>query len=76
MKNIALLFPGQGSQYVGMGQELITEQKYFDQAELASLDFSLTELMSTGPEEKLKQTMFTQPAIVFHSVLLFRNIYI
>lgn len=74
MKNIALLFPGQGSQYVGMGQELITEQKYFDQAELASLNFSLTELMAAGPEEKLKQTMFTQPAIVFHSVLLFRKL--
>ena len=67
----AFLFPGQASQAVGMGRDIY--QKYpaargiFDQAD-EILGFSLTELCFRGPEEKLRQTIFTQPAVFVHSV--------
>lgn len=73
MKSVTLLFPGQGAQYVGMGQDLLDysgAQKVFEQAKNA-LDFDITDLMFNGPEEKLKLTEFTQPAIVTHSIALF-----
>jgi [acyl-carrier-protein] S-malonyltransferase len=68
MKSITLLFPGQGSQYVGMGMGL--EHKNFDLAQ-DILGFDLKNLMFHGPEEELKLTMNTQPAIVQHSIALF-----
>lgn len=72
---IALVFPGQGSQYVGMGKNLegteghslITKAKDY-------LDFDLQTLMFEGPEEQLKLTHFTQPAIVAHSLALWLNL--
>lgn len=73
MKNVTLLFPGQGAQYVGMGKDLIDHPKakeIFSEASNA-LDFDITQLMFEGPEEKLTLTEFTQPAIVTHSVALF-----
>ena len=73
----AYLFPGQGSQFVGMGKDLYESNpeaaKYFDEAD-EILGFSLKEIMFEGPEEKLKQTEFTQPAIFLHSVALFKTL--
>lgn len=73
----AYLFPGQGSQFVGMGKELYESDpkaaELFDQAD-EILGFSLKEIMFIGPEEKLKQTEFTQPAIFLHSVALFKTL--
>jgi len=62
---IAFLFPGQGSQYVGMGKELYEKfpvvQKVYDEVEL---DFNLKELCFAGPEEALGKTQYTQPCLV------------
>ncbi len=68
---LALLFPGQGSQSVGMGKALYESspaaRAVFDEAD-AILGFPLTRLCFEGPEEVLKQTANTQPAILTHSV--------
>ena len=73
MSKVAFIFPGQGSQYVGMGKELYegneTARKYFDEI-FASMDLDLKEVMFNGPEDKLKQTKYTQPAIVAMSLVL------
>lgn len=76
MKSVTLLFPGQGSQYVGMGNNILehTECKtIFDTAD-SSLDFQISDLCANGPEDKLKLTEFTQPAIVTHSIALFKKL--
>ncbi len=70
----AFLFPGQASQYVGMGKDLYekypTAQKVFDQAnEIMGID--LKQICFEGPEEELKKTFITQPAIFVHSVAVF-----
>ena len=73
---VTLIFPGQGSQYVGMGKNL-TElpecKEVFENADSA-FDFSITGLMFEGPEDKLKLTEFTQPSIVTHSYALFKGL--
>jgi [acyl-carrier-protein] S-malonyltransferase len=69
----AFLFPGQGSQYVGMGKDLYEQhpaaRAMFEQAD-AIVGTSLTKICFEGPEEELKQTKNTQPAIFLHSVVL------
>ncbi len=69
----AYIFPGQGSQYVGMGKDLCEQfpvvKKYFAEAD-SVLGFSLSTICFEGPEEELKQTKNTQPAIFLHSVAL------
>ena len=69
----AYIFPGQGAQFVGMGQELYQQKplakKLFDQAN-DILKFNITDLMFSGADEDLKQTKVTQPAIFLHSVIL------
>ncbi len=72
-KKMAFLFPGQGSQYIGMAKDLAEEfssvKEVFDQAS-EILKFDLAEVCFSGPEEKLKQTAYTQPAIFVHSYVL------
>jgi [acyl-carrier-protein] S-malonyltransferase len=72
---IAFLFPGQGSQAVGMGKELAENyavaRRTFEEADEA-LGYKLSELCFAGPEEKLKLTEITQPAILTVSVAAWR----
>jgi len=69
----AYIFPGQGSQFPGMGKDLfetysLAREIFFEADEL--LGFSLSEIMFNGTEEELKQTKVTQPAIYLHSILI------
>ena len=70
-KSVTLLFPGQGSQYVGMGKDL--DQTLFDKGN-EILGFDLKRLMHEGPEEELKLTYNTQPAILEHSITILKHI--
>ncbi|NOU45926.1 MAG: ACP S-malonyltransferase [Bacteroidales bacterium] len=69
----AYVFPGQGSQFVGMGKDLFDKspraKEYFLKANTL-LKFKITDLMFDGTEEDLKQTNVTQPAVFLHSVCL------
>ncbi len=70
----AVIFPGQGSQYVGMGSDFYKKfdlvKKTFEIVD-KTLGFSLTNIILDGPEEELKLTKNTQPAIMTIGVCIF-----
>jgi [acyl-carrier-protein] S-malonyltransferase len=73
----AYVFPGQGSQFPGMGKEHYNNsafaKKLFEQSNEV-LGFRISDIMFEGSEEELKQTNVTQPAVFLHSIIAFRSI--
>lgn len=75
MSATAFVFPGQGSQYVGMAQDLVATypqaRAIFEQAD-ATLGFALSTLCFNGPENELTDTINAQPALLTHSIAALR----
>lgn len=75
-KTTAFVFPGQGSQAVGMGRDLAdafpVARQLFDEAD-ALFGFPLSKLMWDGPKEELDETVNTQPALYLHSIAAWRT---
>jgi [acyl-carrier-protein] S-malonyltransferase len=73
----AYIFPGQGSQFSGMGKSLYESnplaKKLFETAN-DILGFDIADIMFTGSEEDLRQTKVTQPAVFLHSVIAFKTL--
>lgn len=73
----AFVFPGQGSQFPGMGKEhyanSVFAKKLFEQAN-EILGFRISDIMFNGTEEDLKQTNVTQPAVFLHSIVAYRTV--
>ena len=73
----AFVFPGQGSQFPGMGKDhydnSVFAKKLFEQSNEV-LGFRLSDIMFNGTEEDLKQTNVTQPAIFLHSIVAYKTI--
>lgn len=73
----AYIFPGQGSQFSGMGKNLYetnsVSKEMFEQAN-EILGFRISDIMFSGSDEDLKQTNVTQPAVFLHSVIAFKTL--
>ena len=73
----AFVFPGQGSQFPGMGKDYYDNsafaKKLFEQAN-EHLGFRISDIMFNGSDDDLKQTLVTQPAVFLHSVIAFKSI--
>lgn len=75
-KKFAFVFPGQGAQYIGMAVDFINNNsEYASVLEnfKSKTSFDLKDIITNGPEETLKDTKFTQPAILFHSICAFKE---
>lgn len=68
-KSVTLVFPGQGSQYVGMGKNLENKDRYFEADKI--LKYKLSDFCFNGPESDLILTANAQPAIITHSIALY-----
>ena len=76
LQTTAFVFPGQGSQAIGMGRELVeahpAAKEIYEEAD-SILGFALSDVMWNGPAETLNETVNTQPALYVHSVAVWRT---